>query len=128
MVCLCDIIALVSTLHSLCIPWPWSDFFRERENWPLCSVGRSIHRKGSFRLMTRGGDSLQAFMHHVPFTTKHVRERSHREFLGYLRSVSITFASCLLAPSADAHRLKDGGRQKQARVLGCGGWRSLKPN
>lgn len=98
--------------------------FRERENWPLCSLGRSGYRKGSFRLMTRGGDSLQAFMHHVPFTAKHVRERSHREFLGYLQSVSITFASYLLAPSTDAHRLKDGGRQKQARASGCGGWRS----
>lgn len=74
--------------------------------------------------MTRGGDSLQAFMHHVPFTGKHVRERSHREFLGYLRSVSITFASCLLALSTDANLLKDRGRQIQARVLGCGGWRS----
>ena len=78
--------------------------------------------------MTRGGDSLQAFMHHVPFTAKHVRERSRREFQGYLRSVSITFASCILAPSADAHRLKDGGRQKQAGV--CGVWwvEVLKPH
>lgn len=74
--------------------------------------------------MTRGGDSLQAFMHHVPFTAKHVREHSHREFQGYLRCVFITFASYLLALSTDAHRLKDGGRQKQARGLGNGGWRS----
>lgn len=98
--------------------------FRERENWSLCSIGRSVYHKGVFRLMTRGGDSLQAFMHHVPFTAKHVRERSHWEFQEYLQSISITFASSLFASSTDAHRLKDGGKQKQARMLGRGGLRS----
>lgn len=129
--CLCDIVALASILHSGFIQCPWSHFwgiFGEKENWPLCNVGRSVHRKGSFRLMTRGGDSLQAFMHHVPFTAKHVRERSHWEFRGYLRSISITF--CLL-PVGSEHRCSAAERLGETETgQGVGVWcvEVLKPN
>lgn len=71
--------------------------------------------------MTRGGDSPRAFMHHVPFTAKHVREHSHWDFWEYLWRISITFAFRLLASSTDPHQLKDGQKQKQARVLGVVG-------
>ncbi len=97
--------------------------FSERENWPLCSMGRSVYRKGSFRLMTRGGDSLWAFMHHVPFTAKHVRRRSHWEFLGYLRSVSITFGSERWYSATERQRETEAGQ-------GVGVWwvEVLEPN
>lgn len=57
-------------------------YILQRENCALCSTERSFQHstKGSIRLMTRGGNSPQAFMHHVPFTAKHVGEHSHWEF------------------------------------------------
>lgn len=39
--------------------------------------------------MAKCVDSLQAFMHHAPFTVKHVMEHSHWEFQEYLPSISI---------------------------------------
>lgn len=69
--------------------------------------------------MTRGGSSLQAFMLHVPFTVEYVREHSHWEIREYLRNISITVASCLLALRADRHQLKDEEKRKQGRGIGA---------
>lgn len=106
----------------LMCPVPSSDFQGSSGvagSWPLCSVGRSVYRKGSFRLMTSGGISPQAFMHHVPFTAKRVMGAPPLRISGIFKE---------LAPSTDPHRWKTEGDRSRPGGWGRGGWRSYSLN
>lgn len=101
--------------------------FRQSEDWPMLSAGRSDHHKGSLRLMTRGDASLQAVMHHAPFTAKHVRECSRREFRGYLWSISITAGSFFTSSGSERQfpPVQGEGRGEKQQGRGgvvCTGW------
>lgn len=72
--------AQVSVLHgSAQIP---GVFQVERGNSPPVQRQKVIPplQRGVHQINDLGGNSPQAFMHHVPFTTKHVGEHSHWEF------------------------------------------------
>lgn len=75
--------------------------------------GQSAHQ-GVFRLMAEGGPSRQAFMHHVPFSRKHVRQHSDQTFRRNIpEMVPVT---CSLPPATDGAEVGEAGSRSPSGV------------